>query len=137
MLVMELTDRCSPFCRSVGVAMSTGQLYRARFAFQGSDKNTLSFVAGETFTVISQPDNNWLKVRSVSGEEGFAPISYLQRCPAETPAEVCNLGYDWVELQYFLRPEEPLLWSSIVLLSCIVLQPSHHCSGCVCVCVCV
>ncbi len=61
--------------------MSAGQLYRAQFAFQSTGAGVLSLAVGDQVALISKTDANWWKVRSASGDEGLAPISYLEACP--------------------------------------------------------
>ena len=61
--------------------MSAGQLYQAQFQYVSTAEGVLSFSPGQQFTLLSQMDANWWKVRSASGETGLAPISYLESCP--------------------------------------------------------
>ena len=64
----------------VYLKMSAGQQYRALFDFVSNGQGVLTFKAGDRFTLVSKTDESWWLVRTVSGENGLAPISYLEAC---------------------------------------------------------
>lgn len=69
--------------------MAAGQQYRAAYDFSSTNEGVLSFKSGEQFILVSKTDENWWTVRSVSGEKGLAPITYLEACPV-SPVILCE-----------------------------------------------
>lgn len=71
------------------LTMAAGQQYRATFGFVSTGEGILSFKVGEQFTLVSKTDEHWWRVRSPSGEQGLAPISYLEACPVSPLPTYC------------------------------------------------
>lgn len=52
----------------------------ALYDFPGTNDGELKLSAGEVFDVIEDDDESsgWIQVRNTSGQEGYAPASYLK-----------------------------------------------------------
>lgn len=77
--------------------MSAGQQFRAVYEFSSADEGVLSFKSGDQFTLVSKTNKDWWTVRSISGERGMAPITYLEACPVSSflsvgPTNVSDLS---------------------------------------------
>lgn len=71
--------------------MAAGQQFMALYDFTSTGEGILSFKSGEHFTLVSKTDENWWTVRSVSGEKGLAPITYLEACPVSWDGVIKHL----------------------------------------------
>lgn len=61
--------------------MAAGQQFKAVYDFSSQDEGVLSFKVGDRFTLVSKTNDDWWTVRTGSGENGLAPITYLEACP--------------------------------------------------------
>ena len=58
--------------------MSTETRYRAKYDFAASGKGMLTFKVGDRFILVSRTSDDWLTVKSMAGDMGLAPASYLE-----------------------------------------------------------
>ncbi len=59
-------------------ASLAGTLYRASFAYNQDKPGEFSFGIGESLTCVSQVDQNWLLCKNAKGQEGLAPLNFLE-----------------------------------------------------------
>ncbi len=55
-----------------------GQQFKAKYDYKASVEGTLSFKTGDQFSLVRKTSNDWWTVRSMSGDTGLAPVSYIQ-----------------------------------------------------------
>eukprot|EP01114_Cavostelium_apophysatum_P013571 TRINITY_DN3317_c0_g1_i2.p1 TRINITY_DN3317_c0_g1~~TRINITY_DN3317_c0_g1_i2.p1 ORF type:complete len:121 (+),score=15.53 TRINITY_DN3317_c0_g1_i2:164-526(+) len=53
-------------------------MLRAKFDFEGSEAEELSFKIGETIYLLYKDSSGWAKGRKGSGEKGWFPIDYAE-----------------------------------------------------------
>ncbi len=75
-----------------------GQQYKAKYDHVATAEGTLSFKTGDQFTLVRKTNNDWWMVRSMSGDTGLAPVSYLEVSQSRLQycmyvfILVCNVG---------------------------------------------
>ena len=55
-----------------------GQQYKAKYDFESTRDGTLSFKTGDQFSLVRKTSMDWWMVRSMSGDTGLAPTTYLE-----------------------------------------------------------
>ena len=60
------------------VAAVRSKLYTAVADYDGADPGCVGLSEGERVSVLEECDDGWWKVRRLSGEEGWAPATFLE-----------------------------------------------------------
>ena len=66
-----------PAVRPTPMAAVRSKLYTAVADYDGSDPGSVQLREGERVSVLEECDDGWWRVRRPSGEEGWAPATFL------------------------------------------------------------
>ena len=58
--------------------MAAGEQYKAKYDFEATGDGMLSFKARDQFSLVRKTNTDWWTVRSMSGEVGMVPVTYLE-----------------------------------------------------------